>query len=378
MSRALLLLPVDGDDHVAALRHAIIFRADQCLSDDRVRALEGGRQHRNNAAHDAELPRRSVARGDCENGRAGPVLGDHAGRGASLRQNDDERTARVDGGLDGRRANRLHAADGVALPQRSQADVQIQRIVLDHGFRLLADSAHDGHSVQGESAGSRFAGEHHAIRAVQDRVRHIAGLGASRPGQIDHGLQHLRGRDHRLPHHVAPRDHHLLRQEHLLRRDLHAQVAPGNHDAVAGLHDGVEILQALLVLDLRDDLDAAPAQAEGIADELHIVGALYEGGRDKVDALRDAEFDEILFVFVLQHRQVHLHAGQVAVLALAELAIVHHLRDHEVLAALLHLQGQGAVGHQNRVPWLHRRRKLVVRQRDAGVVALEAVVRHEL
>lgn len=39
---------------------------------------------------------------------------------------------------------------------------------------------------------------------------------------------------------VAASDHHLLGQEDLLSGDLDAQVAAGDHDAVAGLHDLVE------------------------------------------------------------------------------------------------------------------------------------------
>lgn len=39
---------------------------------------------------------------------------------------------------------------------------------------------------------------------------------------------------------VAAADHHLLGQEDLLSGDLDAQVAAGDHDTVAGLHDLVK------------------------------------------------------------------------------------------------------------------------------------------
>jgi hypothetical protein len=66
-------------------------------------------------------------------------------------------------------------------------------------------------------------------------------------------------------HHTTPKrtrvvallDHHLLREEDLLRRDLHAEVAARDHHAVGLGEDFVKVLDALLVLDLGDDLDVA-------------------------------------------------------------------------------------------------------------------------
>lgn len=56
-------------------------------------------------------------------------------------------------------------------------------------------------------------------------------------------------------HLVTLGQHLLLGDEHLLGRDLDAQVTAGNHDAVALLDDGVDVLAALVVLNLADDLD---------------------------------------------------------------------------------------------------------------------------
>lgn len=39
---------------------------------------------------------------------------------------------------------------------------------------------------------------------------------------------------------VAATDHHLLGEEDLFSGDLNTQVAAGNHDAIAGLHDLIE------------------------------------------------------------------------------------------------------------------------------------------
>ena len=78
----------------------------------------------------------------------------------------------------------------------------------------------------------RLSGQHHAVRAVQYRVRHIAALRPRRPRLLDHALQHLRGTDDRLARTVAPADHHLLGEEDLLGGDLYPQVPASDHDAV--------------------------------------------------------------------------------------------------------------------------------------------------
>ena len=56
-------------------------------------------------------------------------------------------------------------------------------------------------------------------------------------------LAHLHGTNNRLAHSVAAANHHLLSQEHLLDRHLDAQVATGDHDAIASLHDLVKPVQ---------------------------------------------------------------------------------------------------------------------------------------
>ena len=44
----------------------------------------------------------------------------------------------------------------------------------------------------------------------------------------------------------------LLHQRHLLERQLHAEVAARDHDAVEGQHDRLEVVDRLGLLDLGD------------------------------------------------------------------------------------------------------------------------------
>mmetsp|Transcript_83269 Transcript_83269/g.268429 ORF Transcript_83269/g.268429 Transcript_83269/m.268429 type:complete len:434 (-) Transcript_83269:112-1413(-) len=378
VARALLALAVDGHHAVACLDHAVSLRLLQSLLDHRVRAHEGGCQHGDNAAHALQLADRALTGGDGQNGGPWAVLGDDPGSVAGLREGNDEGAAGVDRRLHGRGADGLHGGHALELLERGLAQTLVQGLVLNDLLSLLADAAHDGHRLHREGARRRLAGEHDAVRAVKHGVRHVAGLGASGARQGGRGLKHLRGGDHGLANNVAPGDHHLLRQKHLLGWDLHAQIAARHHDGIAGLDDRVEILQALLVLDLGGDLDGSAAQAKRLADELHVLGALHERSSNEVDTLGDAEIDKVVDVLLLQHRKFHLHARQVAVLSLAQLTIVHDLGHDPIGAALLDLQRQGTIGHQDGVAGLDGGGQLVVSQGDASVVALEAVVRHEL
>ena len=59
-------------------------------------------------------------------------------------------------------------------------------------------------------------------------------LGPGGAGIADHGVQHLGGGDDRLAGPDGGLDHLLLEDGHLVGGDLHAQIAPGHHDAVGG------------------------------------------------------------------------------------------------------------------------------------------------
>mmetsp|Transcript_1935 Transcript_1935/g.4805 ORF Transcript_1935/g.4805 Transcript_1935/m.4805 type:complete len:312 (+) Transcript_1935:74-1009(+) len=276
VARALLALSVHRDHTIAGLDHAISFGACQRFGDHGVRAHEGRREHWYYASHATELPDCGLAGGDRQDRGARAVLGDDLCCVARLGESDDQRAVRVDRGLDRRGADGLHARHLLHLGHGVAAEAQVQGLVLHDLLRLLANAAHDGHGVERELPGRRLAREHDAVRAVEHRVRDIARLRARGPRQPGHGLEHLRGGDHRLTHQVAPANHHLLRQEHLLRWDFHAQVSTRHHDAVARLNDRVEVLEALLILNLGDDLNGAPADAQGLPDKLDVFCTLHE------------------------------------------------------------------------------------------------------
>mmetsp|Transcript_2926 Transcript_2926/g.7478 ORF Transcript_2926/g.7478 Transcript_2926/m.7478 type:complete len:526 (-) Transcript_2926:23-1600(-) len=376
MPRALLLRAVHRNDVVPGNDEAVLLGLRDGLLDDRIRAHKGLCKHWDDAAGDEEVPLRRLAGGDGQDRRPRPIFGQEQRRGACFCQGHDELALRVDGRLHRGGTHRFHRAHA-KLFRRAQARGEVEGVVVHDPFRGLADLAHDRDGLDGVAAGGRLAREHHAVRAVEHGVRDVAGLGACGPRGAAHGLEHLRGGDHGLAHEVALRYHHLLRHEDVLGGDFHAQVSAGHHDTVARLANRVEVPHARLVFDLRDDPNTPTPQSEGLPDELHIIRALDEGRGDEVHSMHDAEIHEVVLVLGLEHGEVHLDPGQVAVLPLAQGAVVHDLGDDVVRADGLHLQRQRTVGAKDDVPRLDRLAELLVAQGEARLVTLEAVIRHE-
>ena len=118
---------------------------------------------------------------------------------------------------------------------------------------LQRDAAHRRYGFHGVLPDSRLLGEHHRVGAVEDRVGDVARLCPRRDGAVHHRSQHLGSCDDRLPCLVRLADDELLQQWHPFRRDLHAKVAPRDHDAVRLFDDLIEVLDRHRMLYLRDD-----------------------------------------------------------------------------------------------------------------------------
>jgi len=81
----------------------------------------------------------------------------------------------------------------------------------------------------------------------------------------------------------------LLSDENLFRGDFDTHVTSGNHDTVGLRDDLVNVVHALLVLNLRDDLDLLPLFAKDLPDLADPSGVADERREDDVNAVLDAE-----------------------------------------------------------------------------------------
>ncbi len=152
----------------------------------------------------------------------------------------------------------------------SSVDSMMRAIVCTVIDRVLADAG--------------LAGEHDGVRAVEDRVGDVGGLGARRHRARDHRLEHLRRDDDRLRHAAGELDGVLLHDRHRLERKLDAEVAAGDHDRVERVDDRLEVVDRLRLLDLRDDRDAAPLLLHDLVHADDVVGVAHERQGDEVDA----------------------------------------------------------------------------------------------
>ncbi len=133
---------------------------------------------------------------------------------------------------------------------------------------------------------------------------------------------------------VALGDDLLLGDEDLLGGDLDPHVAPGHHDAVRLGNDLVNVVDALLVLNLGDDEDVLALLAEHAPDLFDTGRIPDEGGEDHVHALLHAK-DQVVLVLLGDGGQIGVSAGQVASLPGAKVAAVLDLANDVIRTDLL-------------------------------------------
>jgi len=182
---------------------------------------------------------------------------------------------------------------------------------------VLDDPGHGAHGLDRELAHAGLAGEHDRVRAVEDGVRAVRDLGAGGPRRADHRVEHLGGDDDRLGLLACHGDGALLDHRHLLERELDAQVAAGDHDAVERADDLGEVLDRLRLLDLGDDRDPTSLFVHDPLAVLVVGRGADEREGDEVGAEPDRPA-EVLLVLVGQRRHAHGDARQVEALVVGD------------------------------------------------------------
>ena len=275
------------------------------------------------------------------------VFGEQARRDAGLGEERDAAQVEIVGGV-GR-----GFADGFGDGEMAGALVKLGFEVLfnvELGFAY--DARHHGHGFHGIFAHGRLAGEHDGVGAVVDGVGHVGDLGARGPGILDHGFEHLRGRDNGLGIFGGAADDVLLNGGDLFRRHFHAQVAAGHHDAVGDLQDGFEMLDRLRLFQLGDDPGVAAERGYAVAHQGHVFGRAHKGDGDGVDAVIEREL-EVFCVFLRQRGRAHQDAGKIDALVFAQQAAVDNIAGHVLAVHFVDAQLDESVGEQNARALLH-------------------------
>ena len=143
---------------------------------------------------------------------------------------------------------------------------------------------------------------------------------------------------------------------------------------VGELHDPVEVLQRLRLLDLCHDAGAALHDLARLGD---VIRALDERKRHPVD-LGGERRVEVAPVLLGQRAGAEHGVGQADALAVGELAALLDLGDGAPRLDLLHPEAHAPVVQEDRVAGLERRQDLGMRKLHALVVARRSVaVEHE-
>ena len=97
-----------------------------------------------------------------------------------------------------------------------------------------------------------------------------------------------------LPARLHFSNHLFLNERHFFSRNFYAEVAAGNHQAVGNLKNFIQVVDALLVLDLGDDLDVACiVPLKQLTDFQNVARFAHERSGDEINALLDPEYDVI-------------------------------------------------------------------------------------
>ena len=228
----------------------------------------------------------------------------------------------------------------------SQALLAEEGDIVQRFLRALGNLSHGLHCLQGIFAGSSLTAQHDHIRAVKNRIGHIAGLGTGSTIAVHHAFQHLGGSDNGLARLVAAGNNLLLHNGHILSGNFHAQITAGHHHSVGHINNLINIFHTGLILNFGDDAHMIAIFLQHLANGNNIIGLLHKGGSYIIHIILSGK-ENILPVLLRQKGQLQLDAGASYTLTGAELATVNHNGVNLRTCNSGDLKGEEAISQQN-------------------------------
>ena len=216
--------------------------------------------------------------------------------------------------------------------------------------------------------------EHHRIGAVHHRVGDVRDFGARGHRARDHGLHHLRGRDHDLIARARFVDDGFLQAGDRRVAHLHAEVAARDHDHVGRVDDLGEVVDGLVTLDLGAQVRMTAGRAHQLAREVHVRGVTRERDGDVIDTPAAGELD-VFAILVGERRRGDAAAFEIHALAVRQLAARDHFGVDARAGNLGDFELDESVVQQQDVAGLHVLRQVLVGAADDLLVARVDVVR---
>ena len=196
--------------------------------------------------------------------------------------------------------------------------------------------------------------------------------GARRHRAIDHRLQHLGGGDADCSRLVGLAQHHLLQRGHAADLAFDAEVAAGDHQAVAQLELGDDLVDAghsLRLLDLGDHADVALQAGDFGLQRGDVSGSAHERQRNVFDMQFFERITQVVQILGCQRGRVDRGAGQVDRLARPQHAAMFHPSANLGPLNRLDTQADLAVVEQDQLALAHLIAEPVVVGRDPLAVA---------
>lgn len=166
---------------------------------------------------------------------------------------------------------------------------------------------------------------------------------------MDHGFEHFRGRNDALAEQTALGNEILLDRRQLRKRNLHAQIAPADHNAGARLTDLFHVVNASLVLNLGDDFHVPAAMLVQKPPHVqHVLLPRDERRRDKINAVLNAE-QQIILVLLAQIDLFEYLVRKRHALAVRKLAARHDAAVNFCPLDVLYLKNDQSVVDQHRI-----------------------------
>jgi hypothetical protein len=187
-------------------------------------------------------------------------------------------------------------------PERLRAGGRI--LPLDRVSASIAFTASTGVSPTAVSSA-----QHDGVRAVEDSVHDVRRFGARRSSRSDHRSEHLRRDDRPLPAASGDFENAFLDDRNLLERELYAEIAAGDHDAVRSVEDALDARERFWSLELGDDRDLLFA-SEQLSRKLEIPRRANERDRDEV-YVRATQEGEVFPVLLGQRFGAHLPSREI-------------------------------------------------------------------
>ena len=226
---------------------------------------------------------------------------------------------------------------------------------------LLGYRSHRTHSLNRILTTGCLAREHQRIGTGVDGVGNIGHLSTCGTRIVNHRVQHLRSHNHRLLLLLTLADKLALNTRNALYGHLDTQVATRNHDTIGSVDNLVDIVDTLLVLNFRYNLDVGIIGVQNGLNGTHISCRAHKGVGNEVDILLNGQHD-VLTVLAGQCGQVDMSTRHIHTLMRPQHTIVGDLSNNGRTVDANHHHIQGAIVEEHMVALLYIGCKVLVRQ----------------